>query len=49
MNQTTIPPDQRDILAEVLKDLMKKKPISKERAEAALTQHNKVRVVIDQR
>lgn len=41
MNQTSINQDQRDQLAEVLKDLMVGKTISKERARAALAQHNK--------
>lgn len=43
MTQTTIRPDQRDVLAEVLKDAAVGKSISPERAQAALAQHNKTR------
>ena len=41
MNQTSMHPDLRDQLAEVLKDLVVGQEITKERAQAALAQHNK--------
>ena len=42
MSQSTIEADKRDTVAEVLKDIVVGKTISKERAHAALAYHNKV-------
>ena len=42
MSRGTIEADKRDTVAEVLKDIVVGKTISKERAHAALAYHNKV-------